>query len=395
MSIELQALEDAVGLFQSQADLDFVDPRRLATVVDRLQATLCEVLYRGRKRGDHLLSGRTPTGWAVQTCSSSPSVASERLRVGEQLEEMPRIAEAVTSGELGYQSAAVICNFRGRLREDLRPLVDEEWWLGQAKEISVRSLSWLEQHVRYMIDPDSFDHQVEEDYEKRFLSISESGGMFHISGVLDREAGTALEAAVRALSKRFGESDSRTPKQRRADALSEIVLHAMDKGTLPRRNGVRPHISVQTTIAGLKAELGAAASQLENGIPVSSKTVQRLACDGTLHRVLKADSMVIDVGRAKRTVQPAQWRGLKARHEHCAGPGCDRPLSMTQVHHVEFWAHGGATNMSRLLPLCYYHHRLVHEGGWQVVIAGDRVEFIPPDRPAMTRRRWGESRWAA
>src|SRR6266545_4569521 len=184
MSIELQALEDAVGLFQSEADLGFVDPKRLATVVDRLQATLCEVLYRGKKRGDHLLSGRTPTGWAIQTCASSPG-----------------IAEAVTSGGLGYQSAAVICNFRGRLREDLRPLVEEEWWLGQAKEISVRSLSWLEQHVRYMIDPDSFDHQVEEDYEKRFLSISESGGMFHISGVLDREAGTALEAAIQSLSR--------------------------------------------------------------------------------------------------------------------------------------------------------------------------------------------------
>jgi hypothetical protein len=113
-----------------------------------------------------------------------------------------------------------------------------------------------------------------------------------------------------------------------------------------------------------------------------------------LHRVLKADSLVIDVGRAKRTVQPAQWRGLKARHQHCAGPGCDRPLNMTHAHHVEFWADGGPTNMAKLLPLCYFHHRLVHEGGWQVVMAGGRVEFIAPDRPVMTRRRWGEH-WAA
>ena len=51
--------------------------------------------------------------------------------------------------------------------------------------------------------------------------------------------------------------------------------------------------------------------------------------------------------------------------------------------------------MSNLLPLCYHHHRLVHEGGWQVVLAGSRVDFIPPDRPVMIRRRWGERRWAA
>ncbi len=169
----------------------------------------------------------------------------------------------------------------------------------------------------------------------------------------------------------------------------------MSRGRLPKRHGVRPHITVTTTIEGLKGELGAAASQLENGMPVSSKSVQRLACDGALHRVLKADSMIIDVGRAKRTAQPAQWRGLQARHRTCAGPGCDRPLSWTSAHHLDFWSQGGHTDLHKMLPLCYHHHRLVHEGGWQVVMAGERVEFIPPDRPAMTRRRWGESRLAA
>jgi hypothetical protein len=395
MSAELENLEAAVALFEHEADLDFVDPKRLAAVADRIQGIVCKVLYQGKQRGDHLLAGRTPVGWAAQTCGLTPSAASDRLCVGEQLESLPRIAQALRSGEIGYQAAAVICHFRDRLREDLKPMVDEEYWIGLAREHSVKNLHWLEQHVRYILDPDSFDHQVEEDWEKRFLSISESGGMFHISGVLDREGGAALEAAIESLSKRRDDDDPRTPKQRRADALNEIVRYALDKGTLPRRNGVRPHISVSTTLEGLKAELGAPASELASGLPVSSKTVQRLACDGTLHRILKAGSLVIDVGRAKRTAQPAHWRGLKARHKSCAFPGCDRPLSWTYAHHVEFWANGGQTNMRKLIPLCFYHHRLVHEGGWQVVLAGERVEFIAPDRPVMVKRRWGERRWAA
>ncbi|TMF51985.1 MAG: DUF222 domain-containing protein, partial [Chloroflexi bacterium] len=89
-----------------------------------------------------------------------------------------------------------------------------------------------------------FDHGIEEDYEKRFLSISESSGMFHISGVLDREGGSALKTAIESLSKRIGTGDARTPKQRRADALVEVAHHAMNQGTLPRRHGVRPHITV-------------------------------------------------------------------------------------------------------------------------------------------------------
>src|SRR3989475_12687058 len=269
MSVELQALEDAVRDFKRDADLDFVDAKRLAAVIDGLQGTLSTVLFQGKRRGDHLLTGKTPCGSVMHL---TPGAAAERLRVGEQLEAMPQIAQALSSGEIGYQSTAVICNFRSKLREDLRQNIDQGFWIEQARESSVRDLSWLEQNVRYLVDPDSFDHQVEEDWEKGFLSISESGGMFHISGVLDRVGGAGLEAAIESLSKRAGTADGRTPKQRRADALVEVVNQAMDKGTLPRRNGVRPHISVSTTIEGLKGELGAAASQPGNRRPISSKT---------------------------------------------------------------------------------------------------------------------------
>jgi hypothetical protein len=169
----------------------------------------------------------------------------------------------------------------------------------------------------------------------------------------------------------------------------------MDEGKLPRRNGVRPHITVTTTVEGLKGELGAAASELESGMPVSSKTVQRLACDGTLCRVLTADSVVVDVGRATRAISPAHRRALKARYRGCCGPGCDRPINWTTPHHIEFWSRGGPTNLSNLLPLCYYHHRLVHEGGWHVIKAGEGVQFIQPDRVIVRRARGPGLRWAA
>jgi Domain of unknown function (DUF222)/HNH endonuclease len=204
-----------------------------------------------------------------------------------------------------------------------------------------------------------------------------------------------VKRAIDSLATPLGAEDTRRPKQRRADALTELSHHVLDSGRLPARNGARPHVAVHTTIEGLKGELGAPASELSGGTPISSKTVQRLACDGVLHRVLKADSMVVDVGRARRTAQPAQWRALKARHQTCAWPGCDRPASWTQAHHIELWKEGGKTDLDKMIPLCYHHHRLVHEGGWQVVMAGKSLQFIAPDRPVMIRRRWGERRWAA
>ena len=373
----IEKLEAAEGL----------DPRALSPLVDRLLAVLCRALDEAVKRGDHLLEGKTPNGYAASTCRVSGSAAADRLCVGQQLGNLPRIDQALASGEIGYQAAAVICHLSEQLGEK-RELMDEEEWIGYSKSFSIKNLRRLAEHARMVADPDGAERDTEEDYERRYLYLSELGSMYKLDAVLDREGGMALKTALEALTKQLGPTDDRTPKQRRADALKEIVFHALDQGTLPRRHGVRPHLSVHTTVEGLKGELS-------DGMPIPRKSVQRLACDSVMHRVVKAESRVIDVGRAKRSAQPAQWRALKARHRTCAGPGCERPLGWTSAHHVEFWSEGGETNLGKLLPLCYYHHRLLHEGGWQVVLAGERVEFIPPDTPAMTRRRWGERRWAA
>src|SRR5438105_11522979 len=354
----MQTLRDAVREVESEEALD---PRELSSLIDRLQAVLCRALNEGKTRGDHLVTGQSPCAWAAGLCRLSPQSATDRLRVGAQMQNLPRIAEALSSGEIGYQSAALLCHLSDQLGEK-RDQIDEELWVDYSKRFSIKSLRYLTEHARYVWDAESVERDDEEDYEQRYLHLSEFGRMYKLDAVLDRAGGAALRSALDALAKPLGSDDARTPKQRRADAMVELVHHAMDKGTLPRSNGVRPHISVNTTIEGLKGELGAAASELQSGMPVSSKTVQRLACDGTLARILKADSVVVDVGRATRAVSPAQWRALKARHRTCAAPGCDRPINWTSPHHVEFWGRGGKGDLHNLLPRCYFHHRLVHEG---------------------------------
>src|SRR2546428_8662359 len=102
MPDELQALEDAVRDFKRDADLDFVDPKRLAAVIDGLQGTLSTVLFQGKRRGGHLLARKTPCGWGMQNCSLTPGAASERLRGGEQLGAIPVGAQALSSGQIGY-----------------------------------------------------------------------------------------------------------------------------------------------------------------------------------------------------------------------------------------------------------------------------------------------------
>jgi hypothetical protein len=373
-----------------------IDPKELSRLVDRLQLKFCRVVNRARERGDHqaFSPNISAVGWVAEICSMSRNSASDRLCVGAQIESLPKIAKALCAGEIGYQQMAVICHLNEQLAEKGEKVVEEDW-VEFSRKFSVKEMRYLAAHARHVVDPNGFVKDANEDFEERGLHISQSGSMYIIDGVLDPVGGAALKTAIDSLTKRHAPDDERTPRQRRADALTEIVVHAMDEGKLPRRNGVRPHITVTTTLEGLKGELGVLASHLENGMPISSKTVERLACDGCLSRVLMADSQVIDVGRATRAVSPSQRRALRARDRHCQFPGCDRPVNWTSPHHVEFWARGGPTNLPNLLSLCYFHHRCVHEGGWQLVKAAQGIKFIPPERVVMRRMRGSPVRWAA
>src|ERR1051325_3947967 len=394
MSAEMQALENAISVFEREEDDDFVDLSRLSVVVDRLKAKLCRAAAASVRRREHLLTGDSPTGWVAKQTQLSQTSGPDHLCGGGQLPTLAKAAQGRSSGEIGFQSASVLCHLSERV-SGAGGSIDEEEWVGHAREWSTKWLSVEAAKTWHAVDPGGFELEVEEVHARRQFFVSACGEMYRLDGWLEGSAGEMVKQAIDALAKPLGADDSRTPKQRRADALTELSQHLLDSGVLPARNGARPHVAVHTTIEGLKGGVGAPASELVGGTPVSSKTVQRLACDGLLHRVLKADSLVVDVGRAKRTAQPAQWRALMARHKTCAWPGCERPASWTQAHHIDLWMHGGRTDLERMIPLCYHHHRLVHEGGWQVVAAGKRLEFIPPDRPVLIRRRWGERTRAA
>src|SRR5881394_3188497 len=267
MSIELRALEDAARNFAREADDDFVDPKRLSAVIDSLQGKLCRVVSAAKKRGDHLLAGQSVCSWVSAQCQMSKTSAADRLCVGEQLGNLPEIAHALSSGQIGYQAAAVICHLSEQVGEK-RQYIDEEHWIAYAQKFSLKDLRYLSYEARVRWDCEGFERQSEEDYELRSLDISETtGGMYRLDAWLDPVGGAALKAAIESLSNPLGAADTRTPKQRRADALVEMTKHAMDEGRLPRRNGARPHISVNTTLEGLKGELGGVASQLGSGMP--------------------------------------------------------------------------------------------------------------------------------
>jgi hypothetical protein len=195
-------------------------------------------------------------------------------------------------------------------------------------------------------------------------------GCFFIEGQLDPISGAAVRGALEPLACRSGEHDDRDYDQRMADALVEIVTHGGQHNV---------QLQVTSSIETLLGLVGAQGAEMEFSLPVSSRTVERWACDCSVTRVLMQDSVVIDVGRSKRVISGPTKRALRARDGHCVWPGCERPPSWSDAHHLVHWIHGGSTDLDNLALLCHRHHRMVHEDHWQIARTDDgRIMTIAP-----------------
>lgn len=58
-------------------------------------------------------------------------------------------------------------------------------------------------------------------------------------------------------------------------------------------------------------------------------------------------------------------RRIARRDSRCRFPGCERPIR--HRHHIRWWSKNGPTDANNLIGLCWWHHRLVHEGGWTIL----------------------------
>ena len=313
------------------------------------------------------LEGSTsPLDWIRFNCAMTSSAASDRVRVGEELEHLPRSLQAVVEGKLGFAHLCVLARTSAALGQRF----EESSLLAQASQHSPGKLHHLCLHYRHAADPRAYAAEQAEQVEQRRLSLStwEDGSLL-LSGVLDPVGGAVLRSALEPLTRRSGAHDSRDRERRQADALVELASV-----------GQQSQLQVTSSVETLLGLLGAPGAEMEFSRPVSAKTVERLACDCSLTRVLLgADSSVIEVGRARRVVSGPARRALVARDRHCTWPGCERPGAWSAAHHVVHWIQGGTTDLANLVLLCHRHHWMVHEGRWQLIRSDDgRLLTIPP-----------------
>jgi len=186
------------------------------------------------------------------------------------------------------------------------------------------------------------------------------------------------------------------------DLIVEIPLHVL-LGT----SATEHRLADET--AGRSSELPTILDQLKReyrgvtapvGSPSNIKIDYGLARQQACHQrlipmVLGSAGQPLDVGRAQRSFSPAMRRALHVRDRGCVVPGCPRPSTWCEPHHLVPWAKGGSTSITNAALVCRAHHDAVHKELLQIHMEEDgRPSCSLPVSQDPTGSRYRNIFWA-
>jgi hypothetical protein len=353
-------------------------------------------------RGLAVAAGVSSTAvWLRNRALVSPQTAARWVKLAAGLDGT-LTGEALSEGRVNLEQAAVIAHAVGLVPVEHRD-AGEKALLGQAAVLGPRELARLGEHLVDLVDPAGaeaaeaarLEKAERKAYAGRELNLTDVGdGRTRLTGWLDREGAAVVRAALDPLcDPRTGSAtdgfDTRTPTQRRADALVDLCRLGLATGQLPDNGGDRPQVAVTLDWKTLREQVGAA--RLDDGATISPAAARRLACDaGLLPVVLGGAGQPLDVGRQRRLFTGPLRRAVLIRDRGCAFPTCDRPARWTDIHHIRHWVDGGPTTLNNAVALCGHHHRVIHSGRWQVSInpRDGHPDFTGPGHPGPTRNKY-------
>ena len=339
--------------------------------------------------------------WLADTQQLTPGEARGQVRLARSLHDMPETSGALDRGEISLSAATILATTREIDPEAFRE--SESQMVEAARLHRIPELQRVAAFWRALAESRLLSEGEEGARRRRSLHISKTWhGMTRLDGWLDPESAESVMAAINSImdadARSRGQDDDRTPAQRRADALSEVCDHYLGSSDRPVVAGERPHATITVameSLAGLEAgatgsmtELPVGLAEFDRGGPVPVEVARRILCDASITRVvLSGESQPLDVGRRTSVVPPSMRRAVVVRDRHCRFPGCDRPHTWCDAHHVVHWSRGGPTAISNLLLLCRRHHRLIHgPSGFGLQMSEGRPHFTRPDGSAMQDR---------
>ena len=350
---------------------------------------------------------------AKRRLAEAAALGPRQALTGEPLQPLwEATAAAQAAGALDAEHVAVIATFHDGLPVwvdvDTRAAADRQLArLGAG--LTPNELKKAADRLAAMIDADGPEPTDADRARRRGITLGQqqADGMSRLSGWITPEARATYEAIQAKLAapgmcnpddqtpcvdaepdEQQRRDDTRSAAQRNHDAWLAVGRMALCSGDLGSHNGLPVTVIVSTTLQELEKSAGMAVTGGGSLLPVAD--LIRMA--GHAHHYLavfdRHTNEPLYLGRSKRLASPAQRIMLHSSARGCTRPGCTVPGYWAQVHHVQDWKDGGATDITTLTLACGPDNRMVEQTGWTTKV-NDRgqTEWLPPPDLDTGRRR--------
>jgi len=345
-------------------------------------AAACEWILEADRGQLFLADGaRNLPEWVSARFGLRHSTAAQLVRVAHRLQDLPVLRSRFAEGAVSLDQVDAISK--------LATPDTEEAVIAECLGLSNAA---LDRATRRANPPSTEDER--EAWRERWLSIQYTldGIRAHMNADLPGAEMSLVETAIRKKADRIPpnpESGIFDPyPQRMADGLIELATTSGDE------HGSGPiQITVHADLEALIEDSETGVAEIEGGPVIASETARRLSCDPIVECVVYDHKKVLGIGRRSRLIPAWLRHQLWHRDGNCQFPGCPHK-GWLHAHHIRHWADGGPTDLDNLILLCGYHHRFLHEHGWEIeddgygkhVFRRPDGQIYPPIRPGLDFR---------
>ncbi|MEQ8841704.1 MAG: DUF222 domain-containing protein [Acidimicrobiales bacterium] len=310
--------------------------------------------------------------------------AKKAAKTAQALNQMPKTRAALARGAITEAHADAAADAAERVSPAEADALADDAAGRPADLFGTQARSWASARER---EQQKTDRQARLRAAREVSTWTDANGMWCLFGRFDPETGQELTKALRQTTDRLWREDGgrdgrpdevRTPAQRRADAVHELMVRPASAGS-----GKRPH---PKHLVGVRVDAGRCTSgnptgvaEFIDGTPLPQSTLERIACGAEfVGMVFGADGETLWQGRRQRVATEAQWANLVIRDGGCFCCGAD-PANC-QAHHIVAWQPPGRgpTDIDNLVLSCSRTHHLVHEHGHQIIRIDGKWTLAPP-----------------
>ena len=226
----------------------------------RLDAQVLAATREVDGRGAAVATGAASTAaWLRHKLLLHPAAAKAEVALAKDLAgELTATGQALRTGEVTRDQAAAVATAMRALPGAVDPATRrraEAWMLAEAAQFDVAAMHKLGRHLVQVVDPErgaALERDEARHAARQELTLTHGAdGSRRFRGHLGPEGGALLDAALAAVSgprpAQDGTPDPRTPGQRRAEGLLELIALATQTDGMPEHGGEPVTLTVITT----------------------------------------------------------------------------------------------------------------------------------------------------